>query len=173
LKNIDDSTKKREEVIKFLSNELDKKVVDTFFKFYMCYNENFINKENRFAEYFGLMFNNVRYWKKDDIPFDIKMKMINDVIREFDWENVKKIMENLDWKWYNYKTNKRTIPTYGELFETAFDLLVKVMFEHVDFAAYGGFEVSFEDGGLLTLKFVLAESVADFEEYDEEENNDD
>lgn len=89
-------------------------------------------------------------------------EVIDDILDNFDFEKVKKVMDALEWTYFDSPNNKITI---SELRKTARSLLQKVAnasnSEHC-FSSCGGFEVERwmypgETKKYLFLKFVVAE----------------
>ncbi len=90
------------------------------------------------------------------------IKQIEDLLDEFDFDKVKKVMDFLEWKYYNSPDKEVSI---GELRRTARDLLERVYNASPSpeyFTACGGFEVTRymytgDAEKYMTLKFVVTE----------------
>jgi hypothetical protein len=52
-----------------------------------------------------------------------KQKSIDNIIDNFNWDRVQKVMEFLDWKWYG--SCEGEVPTIGPLIRQSMDLLNK------------------------------------------------
>ena len=101
-----------------------------------------------------------------------KEELINEVLDNFDFEKVHKVMTFLDWKWYNYSENTREVPSIARMIRTvqqylsqAYDGLAKNEWnENQYMIGSGGFEVWAKrwpagldrPDVLLTLTFNLA-----------------
>jgi hypothetical protein len=81
-----------------------------------------------------------------------KEEQIEEILDEFDFYKVQRVMNTLNWKWYN-KGNVYEIPSVGQMRKHARKLLEEC-FNGNSYAASGGFWASREDGG-LSLKFVV------------------
>ena len=82
--------------------------------------------------------------------------MVEEIMSNFDFEKVKKIMDYLDWRW----RNDTTTPTIKELRKTALDCLNVVKYkDEYSTCSTGGFCACFEpfDGGTIKLSFNLTE----------------
>ena len=85
---------------------------------------------------------------------------INEIIKNFDFEKVRKVMVALEWQWHGNDES----PTVGELMLSAQKHLTYVCDKEDDWTvSSGGFEAS-KRNGMLTLKFVVEEWDADLEE---------
>ena len=104
---------------------------------------------------------------------DGELAKIDDIMRDFNFEKVHKVMEMLDWKW---AMTKYGVPTVEELRGEARRLLVEAANEETQVAT-GGFRAVYEKNGasdpdpFISLEFVLEECEG-FEDGDEEEDND-
>ncbi len=92
----------------------------------------------------------------------MRIEQIEDLLDEFDFEKVKKVMDCLKWTYHNSVDSEVTI---GELRRMARDLLERAYQARPCpeyYAACGGFDVtrymySGDSQKYLTLKFVVAE----------------
>jgi len=88
-------------------------------------------------------------------------KDIENIIKNFDFERVHKVMEHLEWFWYTSQTDNK-VPSIGELMLNAKDLMERTYAEAVErrinrtALGCGGFQASYEDG-IMNLQFVLDE----------------
>ena len=103
-----------------------------------------------------------------------ELAKIDDIMRNFNFEKVHKVMEILDWKWV---MTKYGVPTIEELRGEARRLLVEAANGETQVAT-GGFRAVYEKNGandpdpFISLEFVLEECEG-FENGDEEEDDDD
>lgn len=103
-----------------------------------------------------------------------ELAKIDDIMRDFNFEKVHKVMEMLDWKW---AMTKFGVPTIEELKGEARRLLVEAANEETQVAT-GGLRAVYEKNGasdpdpFISLEFVLEECEG-FEDDDEEEDGDD
>lgn len=82
------------------------------------------------------------------------LELIDDIIDEFDFERVRKVMIMLNWQW----AQTADVPSVLEMKKTARNLLRRMCEESdLDFYGTGGFEVIRSDQG-LELRFVVAET---------------
>lgn len=86
---------------------------------------------------------------------DEEPTLIDELIANFDWDKVKKIMEKLDWTWWGSEET----PTYEEMQKCVRDLYSSIK-DRVEkneyaFAATGGFKLTFnpEEDNELSLVF--------------------
>lgn len=78
--------------------------------------------------------------------------MIDEILDEFDFERVHKVMVALDWQWYN----TAGVPSIGDLRRAARSLLQQVVDgKNLRYTATGGFVAYMEDG-VLGLRFEVA-----------------
>ena len=100
-----------------------------------------------------------------------------DIMRDFNFEKVHKVMEMLDWKWV---MTKYGVPTIEELKGEARRLLVRAAVEETNVAT-GGFRAVYEKSGpsdpdpFISLEFILEECEGfegDDEEDEDRENED-
>jgi hypothetical protein len=77
-----------------------------------------------------------------------KQELINDIISNFDWEKVSKVMKSLDWKWFSSRTENQ-VPSIGEmlivvtdLLNRSYDGLVRKYHDKTYGIATGGFEAT-------------------------------
>jgi len=85
---------------------------------------------------------------------------INEIIKWFDFEKVRKTMIALGWKWYG----SGEYPSIGELVLTAQKHLKYVCDKEEDWViSSGGFEAT-KRNGMLTLKFIVEDLDVDLEE---------
>lgn len=101
-----------------------------------------------------------------------KQELINEVLDNFDFEKVHKVMTFLDWKWFSYSESTMEVPSIAKLVRTAqqylemaYDGLEKIEHnEHSYMVGSGGFEAQAKrypagldkPDVLLTLTFNLA-----------------
>ena len=83
----------------------------------------------------------------------LKEKMIDDVLSDFDFEKVHRIMEELDWRWC--EEDDAHVPSIYTLIKQAKELLSKA-FDEEDRVATGGFIADYCEGE-LSLLFALEE----------------
>jgi len=102
---------------------------------------------------------------KDDALYE---KMVEDVLGNFDFERVHKVMTCLDWKW------REGIPNYYQLIKTAKDLLERVLKKDIKYIGTGGFTATkevFDDGDIrLGLYFSVADWESESWEISKKEN---
>jgi hypothetical protein len=102
--------------------------------------------------------------KEGGVGHDVT-KDIEDIVDEFDFETVKKVMDFLEWEWF---TADDGVPRIGELRkkartllgQVAFKVLVSTEVEAESYISTGGFRASaykFEDKVKFRLTFELAE----------------
>ena len=87
-----------------------------------------------------------------------KERMVEDLLSEFDFEKVDKVMRLLDWKWCVYG-DKQVIPGVYGLITEARRLLFEVLEEdekEYHSLSCGGLKASW-DGEYLELEFILTE----------------
>ena len=84
-------------------------------------------------------------------------KDVEQVLDNFNFEKVKKVMIALDWKWYINLKEGCQVPSMYQLIKQAERLLYDIKKRDCIFLATGGFEVHYQYGS-LTLKFILEES---------------
>jgi hypothetical protein len=95
----------------------------------------------------------VKKTKKEKNLKSYQVDMIEDILKNFDFERVNKCMKVLDWGWFN---TDGTIPSKYELESTARVLLQRVIKERLKQLATGGFEVIYyKKEKILELKFVV------------------
>ena len=89
-------------------------------------------------------------------------KMVTEVMEDFDFDRVHRVMANLDWKW-NIGNGEMTVPSHYRLTKEAERLLRVVAQHYGDKEFYscgsGGF-MAHLDGNTLTLQFILAETTS-------------
>ena len=76
-----------------------------------------------------------------------------EILGNFDWDKVRKIMELLDWKWVDH--NSESVPSIGRIIMRA-EELCRNAYESKAVHQAGGFWAEYEED-TLTLKFVLEE----------------
>jgi hypothetical protein len=87
-------------------------------------------------------------------------KGVDEIIKNFDFVKVQKVMVALDWGYYNNGES----PSVGELVLSAQEDLNYVLSKGEDwFTSSGGFEASVQDG-ILKLKFVVEDWEVDMED---------
>ena len=95
-------------------------------------------------------------------------KMIADVMEEFDFDKVRKVMLSLDWKW-NIGDGEMTVPSTYRLTKKAEELLKDAASHYGErdfyFCGCGGLVASL-DGKDLSLQFILAETTTYAEDYE-------
>ena len=79
-------------------------------------------------------------------------EQIQEIIANFDWEKVHKVMVALDWQWAKTLEHEEGIPKIGDLVNTATALLTDVYKQNAQSVSCGGFSAVQEDG-LLGLEF--------------------
>jgi hypothetical protein len=103
-------------------------------------------------------------------------KVINRLLKEFDFRQVRKVMKYLEWKWA-YSNAKGHIPIIKELKAMARRLLEDVAndLKANSYTACGGFEVRKQDYYWFSLSFVLTgweePGEEEFNSIEEEETN--
>jgi len=103
-------------------------------------------------------------------------KVINRLLKEFDFRQVRKVMKYLEWKWASSNA-KDLIPIIKELKAMARRLLENVANDPKanSYTACGGFEVRKEDNYWFSLNFVLTgweePEYEEFKSIEEEETN--
>ena len=83
---------------------------------------------------------------------------IDEILDNFDFVKVHKVMEHLDWKWST--ENGVRIPTIQELRVEARGLLKSTIKENISCISTGGFhaeKITDETGTSLALRFVIEE----------------
>ena len=99
--------------------------------------------------------------------------MIAEVMEDFDFENVHKVMTFLDWKWA-IGEGERTVPSVYRLMKQAEQLLTDVTKyednEHHEMAT-GGLRAIFDEDGDLELRFEITRTASFNDDYDEEGNS--
>ncbi len=85
---------------------------------------------------------------------------INEIIKNFDFEKVRKVMVALDWAW---RFDDRS-PLVGELVITAQRLLTEVVEKEEDWGISTGGFLATKRNGMLALKFMVEEWDVDLEE---------
>ena len=82
--------------------------------------------------------------------------IINDIIDEFDFEKVHKVMGLLNWTWYIDYVHK--IPNIDDMKKTASRILQNVLERNSEnyYIATGGFKASMQDG-YISLVFELTQ----------------
>lgn len=98
----------------------------------------------------------------------IKSKMINDIMRHFDFTKVYTVMYLMDWKWYI--DNEMRVPNVAYIRDTAIHLLKAVTENFGDgkfhMACQGGLIAALDADGTLSLQFVLEEMSLDSRDFD-------
>lgn len=98
----------------------------------------------------------------------IKSKMINDIMRHFDFTKVHTVMCLMEWKWYI--DNEMRVPDVVYIKDTAIHLLKAVTENFGDgkfhMECRGGLMAALEADGLLSLQFILEEMSLDSRDYD-------
>ena len=95
-----------------------------------------------------------------DLDREMTLK-INDIMDNFDFDCVHRVMEFLNWKWVFANTSSG-VPSIDEIRDFAFDLLVRAAKEKTDIAS-GGFKVVYEDSDadnpdkFIQLEFILTD----------------
>lgn len=85
---------------------------------------------------------------------------IEEVIENFDFVKVHKVMESLNWTWANNKKSKNKIPSIKRMKKRVRELYEDCKKGKVDCCSSGGYEVSIwkEDGEeIINVKFILEE----------------
>ena len=99
--------------------------------------------------------------------------MIAEIMEDFDFKKVHKVMTFLDWKWAIGK-GERTVPSVYRLIKQAEQLLTEVT-KYDDGGhhevATGGLRVVFDEDGDLELRFEITTSESLNDDYDEEGNS--
>ena len=96
---------------------------------------------------------------KEDFISEIDRKKVYDVLKNFDFEKVQKIMTSLDWKWCG---TLHGVPTVDEIKALAHRLLVDAIYENTTIAT-GGLRATYEskkdedDVSFLSLEFIVEE----------------
>ena len=78
---------------------------------------------------------------------------VEEILRQFDFKKVHKVMTVLDWTWGDHER----VPTVGELRDCARELLTCCLKQGKGFSCTGGFWAILDEDGELTLQFVLEE----------------
>lgn len=90
-----------------------------------------------------------------------KQDAIDEIMDNFDFEKVAKVMEGLNWGWVNSETDLK-IPDVSELRKQARRLLTTALKENTSIAT-GGFKVTYlKDEKFLHLEFVVTDWDAQF-----------
>ena len=95
-----------------------------------------------------------------DLDREMTLK-INDIMDNFDFDCVHRVMEFLNWKWVFAKTSSG-VPSIDEIRDFAFDLLVRAAKEKTNIAS-GGFKAVYEDSDednpdkFIQLEFILTD----------------
>ena len=76
-----------------------------------------------------------------------------EILGNFDWDKVRKIMEFLDWKWVDH--NSESVPSIGRIIMRA-EELCRSAYNDKGIHQSGGFVATFEDE-VLMLTFVVEE----------------
>ena len=96
-----------------------------------------------------------------------KNKLVNEVIEDFDFDKVHRVMVSLDWRW-TIENGERTVPSSYRMMKTANRLLrdCAQYYGNKEFhtCGAGGFMASL-DNGTLALQFILTESTSDYRDY--------
>lgn len=85
---------------------------------------------------------------------------IEEVIENFDFVKVHKVMESLNWTWANNKKSKNKIPSIKRMKKRVRELYEDCKKSKLDCCSSGGYEVSIwkEDGEeIINVKFILEE----------------
>lgn len=88
-------------------------------------------------------------------------KMVNDVMEDFNFHIVYKVMNATNWEWAQEGGNTK-IPSLYQIMKCASDLLTRVAAKYGEgnsCISTGGFEASLRDG-VLKLRFILEENEA-------------
>lgn len=93
----------------------------------------------------------------------LKEQMIDDVLSDFDFEKVHRVMKELDWKWY--VEDGAHVPSIYTLIKQAKELLSKA-FDEETRVATGGFIADYGEGE-LSLIFALEVRWVIKEDYEE------
>jgi hypothetical protein len=81
-------------------------------------------------------------------------ELIEDILDEFDFNGVRRVMESLNWRW----ARTDDVPPVAEMRKTARRLLEEMCTnDEMDSLATGGFEVIRRDEG-LELRFIIHEA---------------
>lgn len=78
---------------------------------------------------------------------------VEEILKNFDFEKVRKAMLALDWC-YGSDTE---VPTIGELFFLAKELLEKTLENRYSSISTGGFKATLSTDGFLSLEFIIAD----------------
>lgn len=99
-----------------------------------------------------------------------KEQMIADVMDDFDFDEVHDVMKALDWRWIT-GTGESEVPSVWKIAKRAKKLLDDVMEYYGDgemhLISTGGFTAMLEEDGNLSLLFVIEQTSANPEDYDE------
>lgn len=93
-------------------------------------------------------------------------QMVTEVMENFDFFKVHKVMTRLDWHWVT-TYGETAVPSLFRLMNVAENLLRETADHYGDkefYASTGGLMASLEDG-VLTLQFILTETSVDHHDY--------
>lgn len=92
----------------------------------------------------------------------LKEQMIDDVLSDFEFEKVYRVMKELDWKWYD--EGDVHVPSIYTLIKQAKELLSEA-YENESSVSIGGFIADYGKGE-LSLIFALDERCVNREDYE-------
>lgn len=82
--------------------------------------------------------------------------IIDEVMDNFDFHKVHRVMKALNWRWVGATTTSK-IPDIPHIRREVRKLIKGVIEDEIDFAFVGGFEVTNDHQGAITVKFVAEE----------------
>lgn len=98
------------------------------------------------------------------LTYDVQ---IDEIMSQFDFARVHKVMCLTTWEWHDKKTNKMTIPSISKLKIVARAMLTDLTEtenEKITGIQSGGFHAD-KVNGLLSLKFIISEANGVLEEH--------
>lgn len=84
-----------------------------------------------------------------------QQELIDDIMDNFNFEKVHKVMTFLNWTWYNLETMKEYIPTIQEIRSSARDRLKTVLLEKYGYCESGGLVARKYDDDTISLEFKI------------------
>lgn len=90
---------------------------------------------------------------------------IDDIMRNFDFARVRRVMRSLDWRWAHVVDGKLVVPTEAELRHEAQRLLNLLQQEQINFIGCGGFHARRNTtDGSYELAFVVTEWLGGYDD---------
>ena len=84
-----------------------------------------------------------------------QQKLIDDIMDNFNFEKVHKVMKFLNWTWWNLETMKEYVPTIQDIRSSARDRLKTVLLEKCGYCESGGFVARKYDDDTISLEFKI------------------